>query len=73
MMFLNIISQLIAVFIGMKNLVRKIFPLDFLNSPPAPSLFNRGGTTSLATSYPLSRRERGPRGEFTENEENGPS
>jgi hypothetical protein len=37
--------------------------------PLAPSLFKRGGTASLATSYPLSRRERGTRGDFGKSEE----
>jgi hypothetical protein len=40
------------------------FPYSLKTHPLTPSLFYRGGTLRLATSYLLSRIERRPRGEF---------
>jgi hypothetical protein len=49
--------------VSLKTVEKIVFSFNlsaFLKTHPlTPSLFKRGGTASLATSYPLSRRERG--------------
>jgi hypothetical protein len=60
-------AELVAASI-VKRLVKKSkclsFHLSLKTHPLTPSLFYRGGTPRLATSYLLSIIERRPRGEF---------